>query len=240
MKTGRYSPRLQKSGADFSDNVMAGVRWPEFADMEPVRTKRYPAYFKIRMVGLSPAEAAQRDVRLEIHADQRSAELPQIFPGEDKTSPGKAIKTPCLLCRILSIQKTDRSCHDPFMKIFQPRRFAHLHHRHIEGCRFQGTPPSGVDDELQFVQERIEVFISHRNVVQRNVRKKRPLAEPPHPADPVKLVAQFDRKITNPRGRQDDNVVVAGPDHRRQCHLPNRSASSRNAAAMSGLWIDSK
>jgi hypothetical protein len=46
--------------------------------------------------------------------------------------------------------------------------------------------------------------------------------------------------ITNWRGRQDDNVVIAGPDQRRRNHLPDRSASSRNAAAISGLWIDSK
>jgi hypothetical protein len=46
--------------------------------------------------------------------------------------------------------------------------------------------------------------------------------------------------IADWRRRQDDDVVVAGPDQRRRNHLPDRSASLRNAAAISGLWMDSK
>ena len=145
-------PRLQGAG-NFADDVVAGMRWPELADVEPVCTKRGLAYMKIRMRGLSPLEAAQRDVRTEIHTDHGSPIFAQIPLCENEASPGKAIQTPCLLCRILSIQKADRSSHDPFVKLFQPPRFAHHHHRHVEGRRFQGSPPRGVHDELQLVQE---------------------------------------------------------------------------------------
>src|SRR5205809_91151 len=46
--------------------------------------------------------------------------------------------------------------------------------------------------------------------------------------------------IANWHGRQDYHVVVSGPDQRRRTHFPDRSASPRNAAAISGLWMDSK
>jgi len=166
-----------------SDNAMAGMGLPKFANVNTVWPESQPANAQNDIRRLLILETAERDVRPEIHANHRRAVLSQVFFREFETPSGKAMKVPGFLRLVFPVQESDSSAHDPMMQVDEPVRLADRDHRHVEACRLQAPPLRRVHDTLQFTPEILKILVSYWNVVQRDVRKKLALAKPPLSAD---------------------------------------------------------